>query len=393
MSFDQINDGWPVHGGRLSPLLERFGLPPDHASLDFSANINPLGPPKWMSKWVSEWFGDWPGDAATGLARYPDPDDRRAEQAIAQHNGVSTEQVLVTNGGIEAIFLAAGLHAGKRAMIITPTFAEYAQACRHYGLDITTLALEVDPQAGHAAPVRLNIEAAERAMPGCAVVFLCRPNNPTGSLVPGADIERLLECTKRHGTTLVIDEAFSDFTAREEALTGLLARYSNLILLRSLTKFYAVPGLRPGYLLASQDLCRRLSERQMSWSVNALAKALVAPLLADRDYAARTHAWLEAERGFPASLAELGFAVPPSHANYYLLGDAEDGELRPDGSEALMAFLMRRGMVARHTHNFAGLDGRWLRLALREPSANRQLFEALVDWRSERPDKHQRRGQ
>lgn len=379
-----MSDSWPIHGGRLRPLLARFGLPHDQPMIDFSANINPLGTPGWMSEWMSNWLDD----AATGLARYPDPDDLRAEQAIAKDNGVSAEQVLVTNGGIEAIFLAAALIGvqpmGKRAVIITPTFAEYAQACDHYGLEVTTLGLEASPDASHSAPATLNVEAAERAMPGAAVMFICRPNNPTGSLVPKADIQRLLEAAERHGTTLVVDEAFIDFTARGEALTDLLGRYSNLILLRSMTKFYAVPGLRLGYLLAAEETRRRLAKWQMSWSVNALAKALVVPLLADDDYAARTHAWHEAERDFPARLAELGFAVPPSHANFYLLGDIEEGQSWPDDSEALMGFLLQRGIIARHTHNFAGLDGRWLRLALHEPAANRQLFGALAEWKNQR---------
>jgi threonine-phosphate decarboxylase len=385
---------WPTHGGRLAPLLARFGLPPGHAVLDFSANINPLGPP--------EWLGGWLADAAVGLARYPDPDDQCAEWAIAEHSGVSPEQVLVTNGGIEAIFLAAALHGGKRAVIITPTFAEYAQACGHYGLEVATLGLEAGPDAGHSAPVALNLEAAERAMQGAAVMFICRPNNPTGSLVSRADIERLLQCAERHGATLVVDEAFIDFASSEandtasEALTGLLARYSNLILLRSLTKFYAVPGLRLGYLLASEDNRRRAARLQMAWSVNGLAKGLVAPLLADSDYAARTRAWLEAERDFPARLAALGFTVPKNHANFYLLGEVEHqqgGVGSAESTEALMGFLMQRGIVARHTHSFAGLDGRWLRLALCEPAANQRLFEALVDWRNERLGQYERRGQ
>lgn len=390
-----MNGTWPPHGGRLAPLLAHFDLPNDHPVLDFSANINPLGPPDWL--------GEWLGDAAVGLARYPDPDDRRAERAIAEYNGVSPEQVLVTNGGIEAIFLVAALHAGKRALIITPTFAEYAQACRHYGLDIITLGLyagcDGSTDASHGAPMTLNIETAEHVMREVAVMFVCRPNNPTGSLIPRTDIERLLQCAEYHGTTLVVDEAFIDVVPGEnapgdceaEALTGLLARYSNLILLRSLTKFYAVPGLRLGYLLASKENRRRAAEWQISWSVNALAKGLVAPLLADRDYAARTQAWLEAERDFPARLAALGFAVPTSHANFYLLRDIDDREAQAGNSEALMAFLLRRGIVARHTHNFAGLDGRWLRLALREPAANQQLFEALAGWQEKR--KSERRGQ
>ncbi|MBB3142419.1 threonine-phosphate decarboxylase CobD [Halomonas organivorans] len=361
---------WPAHGGRIAPLLSRHGLPADHPVIDFSANLNPLGPPPWLGDWLSDRLNGPLAGAGKLLSRYPDPDDGRARQAIAAHDGVAPERVLVTNGGIEAIHLAAALHAGGRALVIEPTFSEYALASRRHGLEVERLALE--PSA-----FRLDLEAAESALAGVDVAFLCRPNNPSGTLIPRADVERLLARADETRTTLVVDEAFVDFTEREERLTPLLERSRNLLLLRSLTKLFDVPGLRLGYLLGAPETVERLAALQMPWSVNALALALTASLLADEDYLARTRAWLATERDLPERVRALGYTVPETHANFLLLrGGADAGE-----AGALFAFLLERGLLARHTHGFPGLDGAWLRLALRGGDDNARLLEALAAWR------------
>lgn len=356
---------WPDHGGRRAALLARFGLPADHSLIDFSANLNPLGPPAWLSDWLS--------GAADRLAAYPNPDDETPARAIAERDGVLPEQVLVTNGGAEAIYLAAALHAGGRALVIEPTFSEYRLACAHYGLSVESLRLRGES-------FELDVDAAERAMAGttrpAALLFLGRPNNPTGTMVAAETIERLLARGLETGTTLVVDEAFIDFSD-EQALTPLLAGASNLLLLRSLTKLYDLPGLRLGYMLGSPSLVQGARDLQMPWSVNALALGLVAPLLADADYLSRTRTWLAGVRpGVPDAVRALGYRVPATQANFMLLDGRDAAE-----AEALFAFLLRRGLLARHTHNFAGLDGRWLRLALLDSADNACLLEALAAWR------------
>lgn len=355
---------WPSHGGRPEQVLSRFGLDEDRDVLDFSANINPLGPPAW--------FGERLIAELPGVEAYPDPNYSVARQAIAEAEGISVSQVLLTNGGAEAIVLTTSLHAGKSATIVQPTFGEYARACRHYGLSVSELHLE-------SGDFVLQESQAVNAMRVTDVVFLCRPNNPTGTVVERALIERMLEEGEHQGSVLVVDEAFVDFVADPaERLTPLLERHSNLILLRSLTKLYAIPGLRLGYLLASPDRVCRMAELQMPWSVNAFAAALVEPLLADEGFVTRTHAWLQGELPrMRKALIALEFRVAPSQVNFLLLQDtrhaAETG--------ALFEFLLRAGILARHTHNFSGLDGAWLRVAIRSAYDNDRLLEALEAWR------------
>ena len=135
-------DHWPSHGGQAAALLQRFGLPADHPLEDISANLNPLGPPGWVTGYLAQ--------RLAGLGRYPEPDYRAARQAIAEHAGVEPGQVLLTNGGAEAIFLAAAHHAGQQALIVTPTFGLQRPRCAHQ---------RAWPVAGHLRPARGRVAA------------------------------------------------------------------------------------------------------------------------------------------------------------------------------------------------------------------------------------------
>ncbi len=355
------HSAWPSHGGQASVLLDRFGLPAIQPLVDFSTNLNPLGPPDWL--------GDAIAGAMAGLARYPDPDYRAAREAIARQEGVDPNQILLTNGGAEAIFLAAGLQARGRAVIMEPSFSEYARACAAHGLAVTSLRLT--PPAFDLDPARLD-SPLRRA----DILFLCRPNNPTGTLLPWPAMESLLDAARQQGVTVVVDEAFIDFVDEPgEALTPLLAHFDNLILLRSLTKLYTLPGLRLGYLLADVQTVRRLKAGQPPWSVNHLSAELVAPLLGDGDFLDRTHAWLRGERPrLQAGLQSLGLEVVPSRVNFFLVRQSSG----PSAGDALLGRLLQAGILARHTHNFPGLDGGWVRLALRGPAENDRLLLALA---------------
>lgn len=374
---------WPEHGGQAAPLLARFCLPPDQPLLDFSANLNPLGPPAWVADRLAQ--------AVDGLARYPAPDYRVAREAIAREAGVTVEQVLLTNGGAEAIFLVAALHAGERAAIVQPTFTEYARAGHAFGLAVDDIPLS-------APDFRLDEAALAGRLDGYRLLFLCRPNNPTGTLVPRETVEWLLSVAASRDCRVVVDEAFIDFvTPPEESLAPLLARFDNLILLRSLTKFYALPGVRLGYLMASDSLVRQLQVCQPPWSVNHLAAELVVPLLADTAFAERTRQWLADEQPrLRAGLATAGLEVVPSRANFFLVRPGVESEVtsglsprhitpergtgRKGGGEATAALFERllcSGILARHTHGFPGLDGGWLRLALGDRDANDRLLAVL----------------
>src|SRR5690554_6581618 len=369
-----MGNNWPSHGGRPEQILPHLGLAAHSEVIDFSANLNPLGAPEWLPQRLIE--------SLAGLEAYPDPDYSAACRAIAQHEGLQPAQIRLTNGGAEAIFLAAALLAeggASRATIVEPTFCEYARACHHYAIAVASLTLEqtaFDEESFDKDSFALDETGALAAMRDSDALFLCRPNNPTGTLVERELIERLLAEGQRHGSLLIVDEAFVDFVTPDERLTPLLARYDNLLLLRSMTKLYTLPGLRLGYLLGAEAVVQRIAALQLPWSVNALAAALVEPLLADADYRARTLAWLDTERPWlECQLRSLGLRVVPSRANFLLL---QDSGSRP--MSTLLEHLARGGILARHTHNFTGLDGAWLRIAVRSRHDNEQLVKAVADW-------------
>lgn len=345
-------------------LLHRFGLPANHPFEDVSANLNPLGPPDWVAGALVAHLGE--------LAVYPEPDHLTARRAIAEQEGVQPHQVLLTNGGAEAIFLAAAHHAGQQALIVTPTFGEYAKACAAHRLCIVEHALS-------APTFEIDLHALVKHAVNADVVFICRPNNPTGTLAPAALIETLLNALKP-SASLVVDEAFIDLALEADALTPLLARYPQLILLRSMTKFYTLPGLRLGYILADAALVTQLSTYQPPWSVNHLAVTLVAPLLADGEFAQRTRQWLASEQPRMATaLAALGLEVVPSVSCFFLVRPSAALRQQGNTSEQLLKRLLVSGVLARHTHSFTGLRGEWLRLALRDRSGNERLLKVLHD--------------
>ena len=182
------------------------------------------------------------------------------------------------------------------------------------------------------------------------------------------------------GASLVVDEAFIDLALEAAPLTPLLQRYPALILLRSMTKFFTLPGLRLGYVLADEGRIAQLQAQQPPWSVNHLAAELVAPLLADENFARRTHQWLAGEQPrMGAALAALGLEVVPSHSCFHLVRPGAAQRQRGISSIVLLERLLHQGMLARHTHGFAGLKGGWLRLALRDGVTNDRLSKVLND--------------
>ncbi|MBY6030920.1 threonine-phosphate decarboxylase CobD [Halomonas sp. DP8Y7-1] len=360
---------WPEHGGQGLVLLQRLGLAGTEPRLDLSASLNPLGPPDWLADWLK--------DSLESARHYPDPGHPAAYAALAAALGLGADRLLLTNGGAEAIHLVASAYRGGRALIVEPTFGEYARACALNGIAVERY--ELNPEG---AP--LDIERLTSRLDASAdkvdLIFLCRPNNPTGACMAREDVVTLLEAARRRGALVVVDEAFVDFADPGMSLTALVDQGLPLILLRSLTKFYALAGLRLGYLVASASCCRRLQRHQPAWSVNGLASALVPALLADTDFASRTRDWVMAERAYlPLALGRLGLVALPTQANFVLF--------RPPGApsrakgEGLVRHLARDGVLVRHTHTFAGLDGAWVRVALQQRQGNQLLIRRLEEWR------------
>lgn len=357
---------WPSHGSNPRYLYEAAGLAQPEDILDFSANINPLGPPPSLKE-------HW-GGLFQEICQYPDPHSASLKEKIAGREGIEESQILIGNGGAEIISLVGRLLAGKRVLIVEPAFSEYEKACTVNDCNISYFQLDEGWE--------INLEALKKELPEVDAVFLCNPNNPTGIYYERNTITAMAEACKEHHCLLIVDEAFYDFVAGYQSLVPLLKEFDSLMLLRSLTKMFAIPGLRLGYAIANKEMISKLASYQSHWSVNGVALAAGILCSEEESFIKKTIEWIRMERERLFHFyKQNGFETSLSQVNFYLLRDHE----LADDQYPLFAFLLKKGIVPRHTFNFPGLEGRWLRFAIKGSEENDTLMEALEEWRMIHP--------
>lgn len=345
------------HGGNLRELAQRSGRSAVDL-LDFSANINPLGPPPSVRAAIADGFDD--------LLHYPDPDCAELTAALAAAHGLSPDNVLVGNGSTELLFALAEALEYDRALLPVPCYVDYTAAVRRAGRPVIEIPL--DERRGFEIDWRQlesQLDADSRSL-----VILGWPNNPTGRCFDVESLDRLATASPR--SWFVVDEAFAGFVAARTSSRLL----PNVILLRSLTKLYAIPGLRLGWAAASADAAARIRTRLLPWSVNALAQRVGLAILNEADYVRRTVEFVAQRRGELAeSLAATpGFTVFPSDANYLLVRID-----RPDLDACTLASrLLERGIAIRTFGPGQYLDGRFFRVAVRAADENERLVTAIV---------------
>jgi len=350
------------HGGDLETAAAIFGRPAD-SFIDFSSNMNPWGPPESArSAMLRAW---------ERIAAYPDPAARRLRALLAERHQVPPEAVWVGNGAAEAIDLSLRSARPKATVVAAPGFAEYETAAKHADSRIVRMTAEPDNQ------FRIQAEAVIQAAAQADAIVLGHPNNPTGQPLEPATIEAALT----HYRTVVIDEAFLDFSPDEHrlTLTRQAAERPGLFVIRSMTKFYAIPGLRLGYVIAHPDEIARIREQAIPWSANSIALEAGAAVLQDDEYAERTLRWLTEERAhFSASLQKLGLQVFPGIANFLLV------RFRTSCASAVQEALGRRGVLIRNAATFSGLeDGTYMRLAVKRREENERLLAEIQSWLEE----------
>jgi len=325
------------------------------ALLDFSANINPYGP----SPLVREALHALPID------RHPEPRAMPLRQALAAHVGATTNQVLVGNGSIDLIYqlVVAFVRPHDRVLIVEPTFGEYAAAATLMGADIVRYRAE--EANGFALDADQLLYLAQQHRP--RLIFLCNPNNPTGSYVSRALVERLLHTCPT--TLTVLDESYVRFVANAWSAKELLP-VGNLLLLRSLTKDYALTGLRVGYAVGTASVIAALERVQPPWSVNSFAQAGALGALNDDDHLRRTITQLRQAQGeFVHKLEELKYTPLPSSVHFFLL---------PVPSAVTWTQQLRtRGILVRDCSSF-GLPT-YVRIAPRQPHDNQRFVRTLAE--------------
>ena len=344
-----INDD--QHGGRVWSATGERG-----PFCDFSANIWPCCPD-----------ADFLQSCIGAVDVYPDPDYRALVAAAAHYYGVNEDQVVPANGSTEALYLAMLTLKPRRVAIFEPTFSEYARAARWANSKVEIQHILADVRSGFRPLL---------SVPEADVAVLCNPNNPTGSCIPRSDLLAWIEACLASGVIVILDEAFIEFVeGREHSIASSLAQLPNLLVLRSMTKCFGIPGLRLGFALGSGEILRELWDHRIPWSVNAIAQQVGAW------FAKRGAAWqkeiaetVARERTFLSeNLRQLGWEVAPSAANFILCKLAAGSTNRP-----LLSRLLQRGFLLRDASNFYGLDDSWVRCAVRQHSENESLLKAIA---------------
>lgn len=351
------------------PIDRRHGGNPPAGTLDFSASINPFGPPPDA---IAAYH-----DAATRIGAYPAARSERLERALAGWLGVEPANVLAGNGTTQLIHLLARTIGVARAAIVIPTFSEFANALALAGVA--------------AAPVRLNaehgytlgladIDAALTA--GARAIFVGRPNSPTGSMISAGAAREIADRCASRGALCILDEAFIDFAADTESSAQLAASRPGLFVLRSLTKSFAIPGLRLGCVVAAPAAITNLAASIEPWSVNVAAEAAgLACITQAQDYLAQTRKAIADEREFLArALGAIdGIHVFASAANFLMLRVAE--EL---ASGDFAAHMLREGIAIRDLAAMPGAGAGLYRIGIRLRADNLRLAAAAGRWTAPR---------
>jgi threonine-phosphate decarboxylase len=349
------------HGGDVYARGREFNLDANEI-MDFSASINPLGPPAAARRAFARSYRE--------ISRYPEPYGERLRDALAKRHDLAPNEILLGNGSTQLIYLICQTLKPRDALVIAPAFSEYENALRLSGAKTDFLVLRQE------TGFRLLLDRFLAAWtPDFDVAFLSTPNGATGTPIPKTEIAEIARTARETERFVVIDEAFVDFI-EDESVKKLIQENPFLIVLRSLTKYYALPGLRLGYLLAHARTLAHFAARQEPWSVNGPAQRVALACLADADFRSRTRRWLAGERDFLLrGLSRLpGLRPYPSSANFLLVSienlDFTAAELR--------FALLRRRILIRACDSFLGLGPRYFRVAVRRRKENRTLVQALA---------------
>ena len=356
----------PPHGGNLSDEARRLGLDPSRI-LDASASLVPFKPPRVLRRALAQ------GIHGAALRDYPDRQQWELRVVLAEHHKLDPAGVLPGNGAAELFTWAARDAAALGVSVLPqPGFADYPRALRCWRGHWQSLALPLACPGSWPQPFPLKPSLPIQGSSQC--LWITNPHNPTGQLWDRASLEELLPAY----ALVVCDEAFLPLVPGGEvqSLVPLLNRHSNLVVIRSLTKLFAVAGLRLGYALASPKRLVRWSSWRDPWSVNGLALAAGSAVMADgaalERWLCRVHNWVRCEGPWLQNHLDAlpGLTAYPSSANYLLV----------EAGHSLLAVreaVARRGVLLRDCRSFEGLGECWLRIGLQSRSGNRRLVQAL----------------
>lgn len=351
-----------VHGGDVWGASRLLGVSVNEV-LDFSSNANPLGPPPAVLKALTGNYLD--------IRFYPDPEALSLRELIASQVGVSSANVVVGRGVTELIYLFAELFSKRgEAVIAAPTYGEYEAAVKRFGGKPVCVYLK--------GLTSLDADALVKSMgKRVKTLFLCNPNNPTGSLAPAKTLLELVEAALDKGVYVFLDESFVEFTDQPLAHTLVkeAVKLPNLVVLRSLTKPYGMPGVRVGYGVAAAGVAKLLLRARMPWGISLLDQVVSSAALLNPEHVERARQLVKGERPlmFEGLSSIDGFKPLSSSANFILVNVEGCGLT----ASRLKRRALRRRVLIRDCSTFKGLNRFYVRLSIRSRSENELCLEAL----------------
>jgi threonine-phosphate decarboxylase len=353
------------HGGNVWKFSETYGIPVNEM-IDFSISTNPLGAPETALESIRGHLNL--------VKHYPDPDPEWLLGALAKSAGVKAENVILGNGSTELIYLfnEVFLEDGYEAVIPVPSFSEYKAAIERFGGNMTFL------RCDSSKNFQLNVKELEQTISQkTRVIFLCNPNSPTGVLYDKDDILHILRFAAERNVLVFLDEDYIDFVndGKRYSMAEYVNEYNNLFVLRSLTKFFGLAGLRIGYGIGSPELVTALNNVKMPWSINSLAMYATEAAINDVEFIKKSRTLVSQSR---KEMLELFKPVPwlkvyPSETNFLLI-EIIQGDLT---STQIKEALAKEGFLIRDCKDFDGLNNRFFRVTVRRPEENKKLVEQI----------------
>lgn len=360
-----------MHGGNLREAEEKFGK---NDFLDLSANINPFGPPPGVWERLR--------NALPEITHYPDPENKRLTQKLSEQYNLPPEQILVGNGAGELLFSLTLALKPKKILIPVPGFSEYERAAQAVGAEVQYMKLGVKgwdslPRVETPDDKTQFMNLWQQALADCDLAYINSPHNPTGSVLRQDQLKIILEIAQKLNCWVVFDESFYDFLINNDRWTArtFLQDYSILLVIYSMTKFFALPGIRLGVLFSNPEVINRLRKYRDPWCVNVLAEEAGIEALEDSAFPAEVrHKLSESRKFFYSEFNRNQFEALTLHCtrvNFALI------EIKDRTSTEVVENLGKLGILVRNCNNFQGIEGQYFRVAIKDKESMSQLIEGL----------------
>ena len=374
------------HGEDIYRLAEELKIQ-ERKIIDFSTSVNPLGVSKKVKAEIRKHL--------KYLHNYPDSEAIRLKKRLAQYHGIDPEMILCGNGSTELIYLIARTLKPKKVLIPAPTFSEYERAIALLQNTEMSPPTHPSPSRGEGKgggespdPMLWNLESIKhfllykengfeiipdeliKSMQDCNMAFLCNPNNPTGLLLGKDSVLKITEAARNLKCYLIVDEAFIDFCSDDSVIEE-VENNPYLIVLRSMSLFYALPGLRLGYGVFPLHLIDRLKENKEPWTVNSLAQRAAVVALKDKVYREGTFRLMKEEKKFlEKSFNKIGIEFFHTDVNFYLI--------KISNAYEICQHLKKKGILVRDCSNLRGLDNTYIQVAIKSHKENTILIKEFA---------------